>query len=107
MTDTPADLPKLTIAEARDGLRAGAFSSREVTQACLDAIDAADRLNAVVHKTPEKALAMAEAADERLKAEGAAAPALCGIPLGIKDLFCTEGVASQAGSNILGGFKPP
>ncbi|MEM9093761.1 MAG: Asp-tRNA(Asn)/Glu-tRNA(Gln) amidotransferase subunit GatA [Pseudomonadota bacterium] len=107
VTDTPADLPKLTIAEARDGLRAGAFSSREVTQACLDAIDAADRLNAVVHKTPEKALAMAAAADERLKAEGAAAPALCGIPLGIKDLFCTEGVASQAGSNILGGFKPP
>ena len=99
------ELTKLTIAEARDGLRSGAFSSREITQACLSAIDAADRLNAVVHKTPERALEMADAADARIAAGDA--PDLCGVPLGIKDLFCTEGAPSQAASNILGGFKPP
>ena len=98
------DLNRLTLAEARDGYRSGAFSAREVTQACLDAIDAADALNAVVTKTPEKALAMADAADRRLKAGDA--PALCGAPLGIKDLFCTEGVRSQAASDILRDFQP-
>ncbi|MEO1330421.1 MAG: Asp-tRNA(Asn)/Glu-tRNA(Gln) amidotransferase subunit GatA [Pseudomonadota bacterium] len=99
-----AELTKLTIAEARDGFRAKRFSAREVTDACLEAIEAADRLNAVVHKTPEKARAMADAADARLSAGDA--PAMCGIPLGIKDLFCTDGVESQAASNILARFKP-
>jgi aspartyl-tRNA(Asn)/glutamyl-tRNA(Gln) amidotransferase subunit A len=99
-----SELTRLTIAEARDGLRKGDFTARELTEACLDAIDAADALNAVVTKTPEKALAMADAADARLKAGDA--PAMCGMPLGIKDLFCTEGVRSQAASNILGGFEP-
>ncbi len=97
-------LNNLTIAEARDGLRKGDFTSREITADCLAAIDAADDLNAVVHKTPEKALAMADAADARIKAGDA--PAMCGVPLGIKDLFCTEGVESQAASNILTEFKP-
>jgi aspartyl-tRNA(Asn)/glutamyl-tRNA(Gln) amidotransferase subunit A len=99
------DLNSLAIADARAGLRAGDFTARELTEACLRAIDAADALNAVVTKTPEKALAMADAADARL-ARGDA-PDLCGIPLGIKDLFCTEGVRAQAGSNILRDFAPP
>ncbi|MBX2856917.1 MAG: Asp-tRNA(Asn)/Glu-tRNA(Gln) amidotransferase subunit GatA [Rhodobacteraceae bacterium] len=103
----PTDLNRLTLSEARDLLRAREVSSREITEACLKAIDAADRLNAVCAKTPEKALEMADAADKRLASEGAGAPSLCGAPLGIKDLFCTEGVASQAASNILTQFKPP
>ncbi len=69
-----------------------------------EAIDGADALNAFVHKTPEIALDRARAADARLAA--GTAPAMCGIPVGIKDLFCTEGVPSQAGSNILKGFRP-
>ena len=71
---------------------------------CLTAMDAGDGLNAFVHKTPEIALEQARAADARIKA--GEAPAMCGIPLGIKDLFCTKGVPSQAASNILKGFKP-
>ncbi|MEM8756055.1 MAG: amidase, partial [Pseudomonadota bacterium] len=101
------DLNKLGLAEARDGLRKGDFTSREVTEDCLAAIEAAGALNAVSAKTPDKARAMADAADARLKAEGGAAPDMCGLPLGIKDLFCTEGVQSQAASDILGGFLPP
>ena len=98
------DLTKLTIADARDALRKGDVTSAELTQACLTAIDAADALNAFVHKTPEAAKSQAEAADARLKAGDT--PDLCGIPLGIKDLFCTKGVPSQAASGILAGFKP-
>ena len=102
-----SDLTRLTIAEARAKLRAREITSAELTEACLAAVDAADALNAVSAKTPEKAREMAAAADKRLAAEGEGAPSLCGIPLGIKDLFCTEGVASQAASNILEGFRPP
>ena len=94
---------ELTIAAARDALRKREISAVDLTMACLTAIDAADTLNAFVHKTPDIALEQAQAADERLKGE---APDLCGIPLGIKDLFCTKGVPSQAASNILKGFKP-
>ncbi|MGG7564783.1 Asp-tRNA(Asn)/Glu-tRNA(Gln) amidotransferase subunit GatA [Rhodovulum sp. DZ06] len=100
-----SELTRLTIAEARDRLRAGDVTAAELTEASLAAIDAADALGAVTAKTPEKAREMAAAADARLKAGDA--PDLCGIPLGIKDLFCTEGVASQAASNILSGFVPP
>lgn len=99
-----SDLSKMTIAAARDALRAGEVTSAELTAACLNEIDAAGELNAFVHKTPEIAKVQAEAADLRIKAGGA--PDLCGIPLGIKDLFCTKGVPSQAGSAILEGFKP-
>ncbi|BBU55551.1 glutamyl-tRNA(Gln) amidotransferase subunit A [Mameliella alba] len=98
------ELTKLKIAEARDALRKGDVTSAELTEACLTAIEGAGALNAFVHKTPEIAREQAAAADARIKA--GEAPALCGIPLGIKDLFCTKGVASQAASNILGGFKP-
>ncbi|MEX0956623.1 MAG: amidase, partial [Rhizobiaceae bacterium] len=99
------DLTRLTIAEARDKLRAKEFSSLELTEAYLAAIDAANpALNAYVAVTHDQARAMAEASDKRLRsAEGGA---LEGIPLGIKDLFATEGVHTQAGSHILDGFKP-
>jgi aspartyl-tRNA(Asn)/glutamyl-tRNA(Gln) amidotransferase subunit A len=99
-----SDLNKLTIADARDALRKGETTSAELTEACLTAIDAADPLGAFAHKTPELAMDRARAADDRLKAGDA--PDMCGIPVGIKDLFCTEGVASQAASKILEGFKP-
>lgn len=99
-----SDLNKLGLAEARDALRKGDTTSVELTEACLKAIDAADALNAFVHKTPEIALERARAADERIKAGDA--PSMCGLPIGIKDLFCTKGVPSQAASNILDGFKP-
>ena len=98
------DLNALTLAEARDGLRAGAFTASELTEACLAAIDGAGALNAFVHQTPDIARTQAAAADARLKAGDA--PALCGLPVGIKDLFCTKGVPSQAASNILKGFRP-
>ncbi|MGI9391607.1 MAG: Asp-tRNA(Asn)/Glu-tRNA(Gln) amidotransferase subunit GatA [Boseongicola sp.] len=99
-----SELNALTIADARDKLRAGDFSALELTESCLKAADAAAALNAVVNPTPEIALNQAKAADARLKAGDA--PAMCGIPLGIKDLFCTKGVASQAASGILDGFTP-
>ncbi|WP_417473443.1 Asp-tRNA(Asn)/Glu-tRNA(Gln) amidotransferase subunit GatA [Leisingera sp.] len=99
-----SDLNKLGLAEARDALRKGDTTSVELTEACLKAIDAADALNAFVHKTPDIALERARAADERIKAGDA--PSMCGLPIGIKDLFCTKGVDSQAASNILKGFKP-
>ncbi|MBY6158243.1 Asp-tRNA(Asn)/Glu-tRNA(Gln) amidotransferase subunit GatA [Pseudooceanicola nitratireducens] len=99
-----SDLTKLTIAGARDALRKGDVTSLELTEACLSAIDGADALNAFVHKTPEIARERAKAADARIKAGDA--PDMCGIPVGIKDLFCTKGVDSQAASRILKGFKP-
>ncbi len=98
------DLNKLTLAEARDKLRAKDVTSVELTEACLSAIDKADALNAFVHKTPEIALEQAKAADARLAAGDA--PSMCGLPVGIKDLFCTKGVPSQAASRILEGFTP-
>jgi len=98
------ELNKLTLADARDKLRAQEVTSVELTQSCIDAIEKADALNAYAHKTPEIALEQAKAADARI-AEGDA-PAMCGLPVGIKDLFCTKGVPSQAASAILEGFKP-
>ncbi|WP_374289985.1 Asp-tRNA(Asn)/Glu-tRNA(Gln) amidotransferase subunit GatA [Paenirhodobacter enshiensis] len=97
-------LNKLTIAGARDALRKGEVTSVEITEACIAAIDGADALNAYAHKTPELALEQAKAADARIRAGDA--PAMCGIPLGVKDVFCVKGVPSQAASNILAGFKP-
>ncbi|MFC7703823.1 Asp-tRNA(Asn)/Glu-tRNA(Gln) amidotransferase subunit GatA [Plastorhodobacter daqingensis] len=99
-----SDLNKLTIAQARDALRKREITAVELAEACVTAAEGADRLNVFVHKTPEIALEQARAADQRLQAGDA--PDLCGIPLGIKDLFCTRGVASQAASGILKGFRP-
>ena len=98
------NLNNLTIAEARDKLKSKEITSLELTHSCLSAIDAADKLGAFVHKTPELAIEQAKHADELLKQENA--PDMCGIPLGIKDIFCTKGVKSQAASRILEDFKP-
>ena len=97
-------LNTLTIAAARDALRKHEVTAVELTQSCLAAIDSAGALNAFVHHTADLALQQANAADTRIRM--GMSPDLCGIPLGIKDLFCTKGVNSQAGSNILKGFKP-
>ncbi|MGH6909499.1 MAG: Asp-tRNA(Asn)/Glu-tRNA(Gln) amidotransferase subunit GatA [Phenylobacterium sp.] len=99
-----SDLTTLTLKAALDGLAAKSFSSVEITQAHVEAVEAARALNAYVLETPEKALEMAKASDAR-RAAGTAGP-LEGAPLGIKDLFCTEGVRSTAGSKIIGDFKP-
>lgn len=100
-----SELTALTIAEARDKLKAKAFTATELTEAYIAAIDSAnDKLNAYVAVTPEKAREMAKASDARI-AEGKAG-ALEGIPLGVKDLFATKGVHTQACSHILDGFKP-
>ncbi len=104
MAGAPA-LTRMTIAQAGAALAAGECSARELTQAHLDAMAAARDLNAFTAETPDKALAMADAADER-RAKGAARGPLDGIPLAVKDLFCTEGVLSTAGSHILDGFTP-
>lgn len=100
-----SDLTSLTIAEARAGLSSKEFTASELAEAYIAALEAARDLNAYVFETPEKARAMAAASDARI-ASGEARP-LEGIPLGIKDLFCTQGIHSQAASNILEGFKPP
>ncbi|HEX4179460.1 MAG TPA: Asp-tRNA(Asn)/Glu-tRNA(Gln) amidotransferase subunit GatA [Caulobacteraceae bacterium] len=100
-----ANLTGMTLKAAVDGLRAKAFSSVEITQAHVEVIEGARALNAFVLETPDQALAMARAADARI-ASGDAGP-LEGAPLGIKDLFCTEGVRTTACSKILGDFKPP
>ena len=98
------DLTGLTLKAALDGLKSKQFSSAEITQAHVDAVAASKSLNASVLETPERALQMARAADARIAA-GEAGP-LEGAPLGIKDLFCTEGYRTTAASKILGDFKP-
>jgi aspartyl-tRNA(Asn)/glutamyl-tRNA(Gln) amidotransferase subunit A len=100
------NLTDLTLSDAVEGLAAKKFSSREITQAFLKEIDAANPLlNAYVVVTHDKALAMADAADKKLAA-GKKLGVLEGAPLGIKDLFCTAGVRTTACSNILGEFTP-
>ncbi|MGE4251803.1 MAG: Asp-tRNA(Asn)/Glu-tRNA(Gln) amidotransferase subunit GatA [Parvibaculaceae bacterium] len=97
-------LTSLTISAARDGLKKKSFSARELTDAYLAAMAKARILNAYVVETPDQARAMADASDARM-AKGEAG-ALEGIPLGIKDLFATKGIHTQAASHILDGFKP-
>jgi aspartyl-tRNA(Asn)/glutamyl-tRNA(Gln) amidotransferase subunit A len=99
-----SDLTTLTLTEARALLKARKISSLDLTNAFLGAMEAARGLNAYVLETPDKARAMAAASDARLS-RGEGGP-LEGIPLGIKDLFCTEGVRTTACSNILGNFVP-
>lgn len=100
-----SDLTHLSLADARDKLKKREISAVELTEAHLKAIEAVNpKLNAYVHHTPDIARAQAKASDEKL-ARGEAGH-LEGIPIGVKDLFCTKGVNSQAASNILKGFKP-
>ena len=99
-----ASLTDLSLRQALEGLSAKTFSSEELTRAHIEAIEAARPLNAYILETPEKALEMARASDARRAAGDPGA--LEGAPLGIKDLFCTDGVRTTAGSRILGGFTP-
>jgi aspartyl-tRNA(Asn)/glutamyl-tRNA(Gln) amidotransferase subunit A len=106
MRDFPVtDLTKLSIADARKGLKDKSFTALELTEAYIGAIETANpKLNAYVATTPDQARDMAKASDEKLaKGQGGT---LEGIPLGIKDLFATKGVHTQAASHILDGFKP-
>jgi aspartyl-tRNA(Asn)/glutamyl-tRNA(Gln) amidotransferase subunit A len=98
------DPTSLTLAQARQALRETSLSSVELTRAYLDAIERARGLNAYVAVTPERALQAAQASDAKLK-RGEGGP-LEGVPLGVKDLYATEGVHTQACSHILDGFKP-
>jgi len=97
-------ISQLTISEARDKLKKKELTSLEITQSCLKSIETSKILNAFSVITPEIALSQAKNADKRIASGDA--PAMCGIPIGIKDLFCTKGVQTQAASHILDGFKP-
>ena len=98
------DLTDLTLAAARDALARKELTSVELTRAHIAALEKARALNAYIVETADKALAMAKASDDRL-AKGQGGP-LEGLPLGVKDLYCTEGVQTTAASHILEGFKP-
>jgi aspartyl-tRNA(Asn)/glutamyl-tRNA(Gln) amidotransferase subunit A len=95
----------LNLAEAREGLACKAFSARELASAYNDAVAATKALNAYITPTPERALAMADAVDQRI-ARGETRP-LDGMPIAVKDLFCTKDVLTTAASHILDGFHPP
>ncbi|TNE42187.1 MAG: Asp-tRNA(Asn)/Glu-tRNA(Gln) amidotransferase subunit GatA [Sphingomonadales bacterium] len=98
------NLTDLTVAEIRDGVAQGSFSAREVAEAFNAAVEAGRALNAYIVETPEKALEAADAAD-KARASGDLKP-LSGVPIGMKDLFCTEGVQTTAASHMLEGFVP-
>ena len=100
-----SDVTDLGIAAIRDGVRDGAFSAREVASAFIDKVAAAKVLNAFLVETPDHALAAADVADAA-RTSGDLKP-MSGVPIGMKDLFCTKGVATTAASEILGGFVPP
>src|ERR1700684_2405850 len=101
-----SELNRLTITQARERLRRREITSRELTRDCLDRIATIEpRLNAFITVCETEAMEQAEAADRRL-AQGDA-PALCGIPMGIKDIYCTRGVRTTCASKILEHFVPP
>ena len=99
-----SDPTAFTLAEARDAIRSKAISARELASAHVSAITSARRLNAFITETPDHALAAADLSDKRV-ARGEARP-LEGLPLAIKDLFCTKGVRTTAASRILENFVP-
>ena len=98
------DLTSLTLSEARDNLRAKKISAAELTQAHVEAVAKARDLKAFILETPERAAEMASASDARIS-RGEAGP-LEGIPLAVKDLFCTRGIRTTACSRILENFVP-
>jgi aspartyl-tRNA(Asn)/glutamyl-tRNA(Gln) amidotransferase subunit A len=98
-------LTEHTIAEARDALARGEVSARELAEAHIEAMEKARSLNAFITETPYHAIAQADASDARRRRGEAGL--LEGIPIAVKDLFCTEGVLTTAASHILDGFKPP
>lgn len=97
-------LTDLTISQALDGLKKKEFSATELNKAYIEAMESNRSYNAYVLETPEKALEQAKASDERY--QNGSAQALDGIPLGVKDLFCTKGIRTTACSHILDGFVP-
>ncbi|MGB2075328.1 MAG: amidase family protein, partial [Henriciella sp.] len=100
-----SELTSLSLTEALAGLEEKKFSSRELTQAFIDEIEATNStLNAYVIDTPERALEMAAASDE--KRANNTHGRIEGAPIGVKDLFCTKGVRTTACSKILGEFTP-
>lgn len=100
------DLHRLSIREMAEGLKSAQFSSRELTQHYLDRIAKLDdRVNSYVTVTPEYALAQADAADNLLK--NGTAGTLAGVPLAHKDIFCTQGIKTSAGSKMLDNFISP
>ncbi len=100
-----SELTELTIAEARDLMAKGETSAKELTEAHVAAVEASRSLNAFIAETADQAMDMAARSDDR-RAAGEAG-VMEGIPIAMKDLFCTFGVHSQAASHILDGFKPP
>ena len=99
------DLTNLGVAALRDGIRTGEFSAKEVADAFIVKVSAAKALNAFIVETPEHALAAAREADAA-RAAGETLKPLAGVPIGMKDLFCTKGVQTTAASHMLEGFKP-
>lgn len=99
------DVTNLGVAALRDGIRTGEFSAREVADAFIVKVSAAKQLNAFIVETPEHALAAAREADAA-RAAGETLKPLAGVPIGMKDLFCTKGVQTTAASHMLEGFKP-
>ncbi|SEK42650.1 aspartyl/glutamyl-tRNA(Asn/Gln) amidotransferase subunit A [Sphingomonas palmae] len=100
-----SDLTDLGIRQIRDGVANGDLSAREVAEAFNAAVAAAKPLNAFIVETPEHALAAADKVDQA-RAAGETLPSMAGVPIGMKDLFCTNGVQTTAASHILEGFKP-
>ncbi|KQN91392.1 glutamyl-tRNA amidotransferase [Sphingomonas sp. Leaf67] len=100
-----SNLTDLGVAAIRDGVRGGDFSARDVADAFIDAVSAAKPLNAFLVETPDHARAAARAADDA-RAAGETLKPLAGVPIGMKDLFCTQGVETTAASDILKGFVP-
>ncbi|MBM3515792.1 MAG: Asp-tRNA(Asn)/Glu-tRNA(Gln) amidotransferase subunit GatA, partial [Alphaproteobacteria bacterium] len=98
------DLTRFTIAQSRDHLRKKDFTALELVDAHLKAIEAHRGLNAFITETADIARERAKESDWKIKNGNAGA--LEGIPIGIKDLFCTEGVRTTAGSHVLDGFTP-
>jgi aspartyl-tRNA(Asn)/glutamyl-tRNA(Gln) amidotransferase subunit A len=100
------DLNDLTIASARDGLKAGDFTAVELAEKYIHTMESFRSLNAFITETPDVALQRAKESDAR-RASGNTVGSMDGIPIAVKDLFCTEGVLTTAGSHILDGFVPP
>ena len=100
-----AELTHLTMAQALDGLAKKEFTAVELTEAHVAAMEKTRPLNAYITETPEQALAMAKDSDAR-RAKGEVGP-MEGLPIAVKDLFCTKGVRTTAASHILDGFTPP
>ncbi len=98
-------LTQLTISDAQDLLKRGEISSKELTEAHVAAVEAVRPLNAFITETPERAIEMADASDKR-RSQGDEPGPMEGIPIAMKDLFCTQGVLTTAGSHILDGFHP-